>query len=203
MYWAHHGGEDMAIGRENVGRGARNCLITFHPYTGERGVEKREREEKTGSTARLKTFKVYPQWHTSLSKAPPRKSPIPSETALPTHGGIQMLEHMEAVSHANHHTKEDSGLLSFDRLSSDCETTRCFWVIFFSEPFPTNASLAQWGEPGLRKSALSAAAPTLPVPLLTDVCRWTQMHAWLCLCGVLPGITLDSGRQDFQNLFLL
>lgn len=146
IYWTHHGGKDMATGREEVVTGQETAWLHFIHTWGGRG---REREEKTGSTARLKTFKVYPQWHISLSKAPPGKSPIPSETALPTHGDIQTLEHREALPQVNHHTKEYSGLLSFDRLSSDCETMCCFWVIFFSEPFPTNASLAQsWGSQG-------------------------------------------------------
>lgn len=106
-------------------------------YTQEGGSEgRREGGEKAGNRTRLKTFKIYPQWHTSLSKAPPCKSPIPSEAALPTPRGIQMLEHMETVPHVNHHTKEYSGLLSFDRLLSDCKTMRYFWVIFFLNRFP-------------------------------------------------------------------
>lgn len=37
-------------------------------------------------TKRLKTFKVYPQWHTSLSKAPPHKVPSPLNQHYPPTG---------------------------------------------------------------------------------------------------------------------
>lgn len=43
-----------------------------------------------------------------------------------------------------------------------------FWTVSHKCKLST-----EWGEPGLRKSALGTAAPTLPMPLLTDVSRWS------------------------------